>query len=188
MKTLKQKKNTGSHRGRPKKNSALSKLKLPELPNGIPDFPASIMKQGENYERTREIYSMIGFALVNYGALYQHVDSHLMLIASVNFQVWEDCLPVAIDPSQRILEEAKSHTAIDPETGKLPTVLKAHPALKIMKDAEDNFRNAMGALGLTVTKRASIMGTLSLYQDLHGNNRDKTDPFAKFFIAQEMGD
>jgi len=185
MKTIEAKNRIGSNRT--KKNSALSKLKLPDmaLPDGVADYPSSIMKRGKHYERVREIYCGISHAVVNYGALAQAIDSTIILMASINYKVYEDCLPFYLDPKKRLIEEAKSHVAKD-ALGNVQTTLKEHPNLKIMRDAEQEFRNHMNTLGLTIVKRASIMGTLSLYNSMHSNSNNQQDPFAKFFVAQEM--
>ncbi len=185
MKTIEAKNRIGSNRT--KKNSALSKLKLPEmaLPDGVADYPSSIMKRGKRYERVREIYCGLCHALSHYGALSQTVDCTLVLMASINYQIYESCLDTALDPKKRLVEEKKSHVAKNAD-GTLATTLKEHPDLKLMRDAESEFRNAMNALGLTVTKRAGIMGVLSTYNSMHGNSNNQQDPFAKFFVAQEM--
>lgn len=187
MKHIQQKKNNGSKRGIIKKNSALEQMVMPALPSGVPDFPKSITKPGIHYERTREIYSLIGHAIISYAPLYQAIDCQLMLMAAVNYKIWEDCIDIAVDPDKRIITEAKSHCAIDPQTGKLPTVLKTNPALKIMITAEESYRNCMNALGLTIPKRASIAGTLSMLTSTpHGNSNTTLDPYSKFFNANEL--
>ena len=61
---MKQKENSGNCRAKPKRNSALSKMKLPSLPDGIPDFPHILMKRGVHFSRTRQLYSQIAYALV----------------------------------------------------------------------------------------------------------------------------
>ncbi len=185
MKPLEQKQKNGSARGRVREDSMLSKVELPALPDGIPLFPSVIMGDEPQYVRTREIYAAIAGALTEYGKLHQQIDATLILMAATNYKIYEDCLGIALDPTLRFIEEAKSHTSIDPTTGMLATVLKEHPAMKLQRDSEVGFRNAMNALGLTVAKRASILGVLSLYQSVHTSGQ-ASDPFAKFFVSEEL--
>jgi hypothetical protein len=185
MKSVDTKKKIGSDRTR--KSSQLSKLKLPALPSGIPEFPPVLLKRGKQYERAREIYSAICFALEAYDVLHQQIDCTIILMATTNYKIYEDCVEIALNPRKRFIEEAKSHTAKD-ENGAIQKTLLPHPSLKLMKESEEGFRNAMNCLGLTVAKRASILGTLSLYQNIHGNSNVESDPFAKYFVQTEMED
>ena len=127
-KNMKQKENSGNCRAKPKRNSALSKMKLPSLPDGIPDFPHILMKRGVHFSRTRQLYSQIAYALVSYGELSQAIDNMMIAQAAVSYKIWEDCVPTAIDPKKRLLKEAKTHATRDPITKKMPTTLKEHLA------------------------------------------------------------
>ena len=184
---MKQKENTGNCRAKPKRNSALSKMKLPSLPDGVPDFPKAIMKRGVHFTRTRQLYSQIAHAMVAYGDLTQAVDSMMIAQAAVNYKVWEDCIGTAIDPKKRVIKEAKTHATRDPITKKMPTTLKEHPDMETMRKAEAAYIMVIDKLGLTVIKRVGIINTLSLYESMHGNSKGQVaDPFAKFFIGDQI--
>jgi len=184
---MKQKENTGNCRAKPKKRNALSKMILPPLPDGVPDFPKVIMKRGVHFTRTRQLYSQIAYGLVAYGDLHQAIDSMLIAQAAVSYKIWEDCVATALDPKKRILKEAKTHATRDPITKKMPTTLKEHPDMETMRKAESAYIAAIDKLGLTVIKRVGIINTLSLYESIHGNSKGAAaDPFAKFFIGDQI--
>ena len=141
------------------------------------------MKEGENYARVRELYSQIAYALTGFGPLYQASDVGLIVQAAVNYQIWEDCMEVAMDKNQRVITETKSHTA--KEGGKVAKTLLINPVMKIMKEAESSYRTAINLMALNPMKRAAVMSALSIYNSAHGNGNVEEDPFSDFWVASE---
>ena len=164
----------------PRLDSAAAQITL--VPAGLPEPPPLL----DDDEASIDIYNQLGTALLKYEQLYQNVDSLTLAMAALSYKRYSFCSRIANDPEQCFIEEPKSHCALDPETGLPQMTTKEHPAIKVMRDAQNDFFGALKVLGLDLKGRAAIMVQLSMIRSMHGNNSN-SHPASKFFISLETG-